>query len=257
MKELRFKVVGTNPEARSFTAIASTFNVLDSYGERMMPGCYAGSLAKQMPVGVASHDWTRPVFSTECKEVLPGAPELDDPSIDEVTKANGGLWFRGTMFETKDAEETYTLIKQGGFREFSVGYTTVTDGYGDDGVREIYEVNLHEISPVLVGANPNTQVISLKRREGFDEHVVALGNEVGWFVDRLNQRVDMRLKEGRVLSSRNVALLETLAESLREAHSEIKRLLSASTPQPKAEPTGKSREELRKLINSQLRNHSI
>jgi HK97 family phage prohead protease len=257
MREHRFKVLNIEPEGRSFTAIASTFNVTDSYGERMMPGCYAKSLEKQMPVGVASHDWTRPIFAIEAKEVYPGDPELDVPGIDEVTKANGGLWFRGTMFDTKDAEDTYTLIKQGGFREFSVGYTTIADGFGDDGIRDIFEVDLHEISPVLVGANPNTQVIELKRRGSFDDHIVSLGNEVNWLVDRLESRVDTRLKEGRVLSNRNVALLETLAESLREAHAEIKRLLAASTPQPKDKPTGKSREQLRQLINSQLRNQSL
>lgn len=260
MNDIRFKVIGTDPEARTFTAIASTFNVVDSFNERMMPGCYAKSLAKQMPVGVASHDWTRPVFSTEAKEVYPGDAELDVPGIDDVTKANGGLWFRGTMFETKDAEDTYTLIKQGGFREFSVGYTTIVDGFGEDGTKEIYEVDLHEISPVLVGANPNTQVIALKRRGDYDDHVVGLGNEVTWLVERTKQRLDMRMKEGRILSSRNVALLETLAGILKEAHGEIKRLLAASTPQPKEETEakpGRNRKALRQLINSQLKDHTL
>ena len=260
MNDIRFKVIGTDPEARTFTAIASTFNVVDSYNERMMPGCYAKSLAKQMPVGVKAHDWTVPVFRTEAKEVLPGDPELDDPNIDEVTRANGGLWFRGIMFDTKDADETYTLIKQGGFREFSVGYTTIVDGFGEDGIKEIYEVDLHEISPVLVGANPNTQVIALKRRGDYDDHVVGLGNEVTWLVERTKQRLDMRMKEGRILSARNVALLETLAGILKEAHGEIKRLLAASTPQPKDEPApkpGRDKKALRQLINSQLKDYTL
>lgn len=258
MKELRFKLIGTDAEAKTFTAIASTFNVVDSYGERMMPGCYKASLAKQQPVGVLAHDWNKPIFSVEAKEVYPGDVELDGDNIDPETKKNGGLWFRGRMFDTKDAQETYLLINQGGFREFSVGYTTLSDGYGDDGIREIYAVDLHEISPVLVGANPNTQVIAMKRRGDFDDHVVSLGNEVSWLVDRTKDRVAMRMKEGRVLSSRNVALLETLAGTLKEAYSEIKKLLDASTPQPKdAKSARRTKAELRRIINSQLKDYSL
>jgi HK97 family phage prohead protease len=258
----RLKVIGTDDAKRTFTAIVSTFNVVDSYGERMMPGCYSGSLAKQMPVGVASHDWTKPVFTTVCKEVLPGDPELDGDDIDPITKEHGGLWVQGAFFETKDAEETYILIRDGGFREFSVGYTTIRDGWGDDGIREIYEVELHEVSPVLVGANPNTQVISIKRNANFDDHIVTLDNEVTWLVDRLGKRCETRLKEGRVLSSRNVALLETLAGTLKEAHTEIKRLLSQSTPAPKAitdDAKGRTltAAQLKTILNSTLKDHTL
>jgi hypothetical protein len=57
-----------------------------------------------------------------------------------------------------------------------------------------------------------------------------------------------------------VALLETLAGILKEAHGEIKRLLAASTPQPKEETEakpGRNLKALRQLINSQLKDHTL
>jgi HK97 family phage prohead protease len=211
-------------------AIVSVYGNIDSYNERVMPGAFANSLAAKLPTGVLSHDWNNPVATTlSVEELLPG-----DPRLPENVKGNGGLYIKGQFFEDIPSSwEAYLKIKRGLFREFSIGYNVVKDGF-KDGVRELYELDLHEWSPVLVGANPATSLLAVKSAS-YDDRVELLETELMELVSATDARAGMRLKAGRVLSSRNVGALTSLAASLAKARKEIIRILNEASPQPKEE----------------------
>ena len=215
-------------------AVVSVFGNIDSYNERVMAGAFTKSLEHGLPTGVLSHDWNNPVATTIQVEELPAG----DNRLPEAIKLYGGLFIRGQFFEDIPSSwETYLKIKRGLFREFSIGYEVVTDGY-KDGVRELYEVRLHEWSPVLVGANPATSLLAVKSA-GFDDRIDLLETEIMEAVEATKARAAMRIKAGRVLSNRNAVALTALADALGKARKEILRILDEASPKPKADE-GKS-----------------
>ncbi len=232
--------IATKAEGKGVVeAIVSVFGNIDSYNERVMPGAFAKSIAKKFPSGVLSHDWNNPVATTlEIEELSAG-----DERLPENIRGNGGLRIVGQFFDDIPSSwETYLKISRGLFREFSIGYHVISDGY-KDGVRELYEVELHEWSPVLVGANPSTSLLGVKTAN-YDGHAELLETEALEFVAKTKARHEMRVKAGRVLSARNLAALESLDTTLAKVRKEIRRIITEASPQPKEDgKAGPSREE--------------
>lgn len=236
-KSLNANITTTNEGI--IEAVVSVFGNIDSYNERVMQGAFTKSLAHGMPTGVLSHDWENPVATTLHVEEL----SAGDPRLPESIRGNGGLFIRGQFFEDIPSSwETYLKIKRGLFREFSIGYEVVTDGY-KDGVRELYEVKLHEWSPVLVGANPATSLLAVKSAD-YTDRIELLETELLEAVAATKARADMRIKAGRVLSNRNAVALTALADSLGKARREIIRILDEAAPRPKTDE-GKASEQAR------------
>lgn len=209
-------------------AIVSVFGNIDSYNERVMLGAFTKSLAHGLPTGVLSHDWNNPVSVTLSAEEL--APR--DPRLPEDIREYGGLLIRGQFFEDIPSSwEAFLKVKRKLFREFSIGYEVVKDGFVD-GVRELYEVKLHEWSPVLVGANPATSLLAVKSAN-YTDRIELLETELMEAVSATKARADMRIKAGRVLSARNAAALTALADSLGNARKDIIRILNEAAPKPK------------------------
>lgn len=234
-KNFTGSIVNTSEEG-IIEAIVSVYGNIDSYNERVMYGAFAKSISHKYPTGVLAHDWDNPVARTISIEELPAG----DPRLPESIKANGGLLVRGEFIkEIPSSWEAYLKVKHGLFREFSIGYNVVKDGYVD-GVRELYELELHEWSPVLVGANPATSLLGVKSG-GFDDRVEALETAIRELSEQTKARADMRIKAGRVLSQRNVGALQSLAATLANARKDIIRILNEASPEPKA---GKSTPEM-------------
>ncbi|RYG99894.1 MAG: hypothetical protein EON58_02200 [Alphaproteobacteria bacterium] len=145
-------------------AIVNTFEVIDSYNERVKPGAFVESLAEKLPKFVWGHDWQRPIGKVlEAREALPGDPILNNPDLPEAVRRFGGLYikaeFRLTTTSGRDAHEH---IKAGDFDEYSIGYEVEADRVGEDGVRDLIKIRLYECSPVMVGANPATVTLAVK-----------------------------------------------------------------------------------------------
>lgn len=211
-------------------AIVSVFGNIDSYNERVMQGAFTKSLAQGLPTGVLSHDWNNPVSTTlSAEELAPG-----DSRLPQDIRDNGGLLIRGQFFEDIPSSwEAFLKVKRKLFREFSIGYEVVKDGFVD-GVRELYEVKLHEWSPVLVGANPATSLLAVKSAD-YTDRIELLESELMEAVEATKARANMRIKAGRVLSARNAAALTELANSLGTARKEIIRILNEAAPKPKSD----------------------
>jgi hypothetical protein len=130
------------------TALVSVFNVVDHANERVMPGAFKASLARRMPKGVWAHDWQTPVAKTlEAHETDKGLV------IDAVFNP-----------DTQRGREAFSDIKFGIIDEFSIGYRVVKDSFDGESkdIRQLDELELYEWSPVLVGMNPATELLTIK-----------------------------------------------------------------------------------------------
>jgi HK97 family phage prohead protease len=223
-----------------FEAVVSTFGNIDSYNERIVPGAFTKSIDRYEAEGrqfkvLWSHNPERPIGTAKLVQLQPG-----DSSLPEEMRANGGLMAYGKLaIDTFDGEQAAKHLTAGTFDEFSIGFFVKNDRIADDGVRELLELELFEVSPVVVGANRQTGLVSLKGGWGsFDDHAEDLNQLVQDFSERASTRYSLResdKKAGRVLSSSNVAKLEALAGTLGKARKELLQMLENATPKP-AEP---------------------
>lgn len=141
-------------------AVVSVFNNVDHGNEKVLPGFFSKSIEKKLPKGVWAHDWKQPIAKTlEAKELLPG-----DPLLPDSLKTLGGTYIKGQFnLDTQRGKEAYSDIKFGIVDEFSIGYSVVKDNkVKETGVRELIEGDWKEWSPVLVGMNDQTHLISIK-----------------------------------------------------------------------------------------------
>lgn len=149
-----------DPTTGVIEAMVSVFNIVDRSGERVLPGYFAKSIETKLPKGVWMHDWTRPIAKTlEAKELLPG-----DPLLPDQLKQLGGLYIKGQInLDVQDGKDALSHLKFGTVDEFSFGYSNTKTAYDETtGVRDLVEGEIFEWSPVLVGCNQATALLSAK-----------------------------------------------------------------------------------------------
>ena len=212
-------------------AVVSVFDNVDSYNERVIQGAFTKSLETKMPKGVWMHNWELPVAKTiEAVELKAG-----DSRLPEEIKSYGGLLIKGKFnLNTQRGKEAFSDISEGIIDEFSIGYTVNTDQVGSDGVRELLDVNLMEWSPVLVGANPSTALLSLKSQMNFDTDCETLGMDVKRFIERTKVRNEMRVKEGRVLSTSNINRVRAFIDTVTAGLADLEEMIANASPSPKS-----------------------
>lgn len=206
-----------------FSGIASVYGVTDLQGDVVMPGAFTKTIeerGRELPILWQHHPDT-PI----------GVGTLSD--------SGPGLLLAGSLvLDVQKAREAYALLKAKAVKGLSIGYEVIKDRM-ENGVRQLLEIRLWEVSLVTFAANPLAQVTGVKDIEGLAA-VVA------------------ELKEGRVLSRRNrqtladaVALLsELLAAAGEDAGDKQTDPASTGTPPaPKGEepPTAPEPELLHSL----------
>lgn len=151
-------------------AFVSIFGNVDAYNEVVDYGAFRESLATKLPKGVWSHDWSQPIAATlEAREVPAG-----DPMLPESIRQFGGLYIKGKLvLAVQKAAEALELIKEKVIDEFSIGYQEQEDYTEPDGPRHLKKLRLWEWSPVLVGANPLTELIGVKSVVPYADHGIA------------------------------------------------------------------------------------
>lgn len=146
-----------NLEDGEFTAYASVFDVVDSYHEIVVKGAFEKTLE---------------AWKSEGKTIpLLYGHNLSDPDyfVGEIVDAeedDNGLLVRGRFdLEMPKAKQVYRLVKGRRLNELSFGFrineseivTRDSEKY-----LELREIDLIEVSLVPVGANPATEVVSIK-----------------------------------------------------------------------------------------------
>jgi HK97 family phage prohead protease len=159
-------------------AYVSIFDNVDLVGDIIRRGAFVESLRKKLPKGVWMHNWEEPIAKT-----LKG--EEDDK----------GLFIRAQFnLETQRGRESFSDIKFGIIDEFSIGFKILDYEWDENDNRIIKKVRLYEWSPVLAGANPDTQLINVKdnKKEKKDRQVSYVD------VDYKKMRVKIFYKGGKI-----------------------------------------------------------
>ena len=155
-----FKALTDEPEG-TFEAIVAVFGNIDSYGDMIVPGAFKDTLAKWEKSGrpipvIYSHQW-----------------ENIDAHIGEVAEAKEvekGLYVKGRVDLEEDfAAKVWKRMKGGRLTQFSFAYDVLEGGWvhqKEDGQDrdyfELRKLDLFEVGPCLVGANRETELLSVK-----------------------------------------------------------------------------------------------
>lgn len=198
-----------------FEAIVAVFGNVDSYGDRILPGAFKDTLdewaASGNPVPIYwSHRMDDPDYNIghalELKELEPG-DDLLPPDLKEL----GGLWVRGQLdLEGGKARQVHRLMKGRRVTQFSfaydlLDYAIVKSEDDEEQVWELRKLKLYEVGPTPIGANQETELLTVKHA----------GHVAG--------RIAAEVKSGRVLSAKNEG-------ELRDARDAIDRVLQTLDP---------------------------
>ena len=143
-------------ESGVFSGYASIFGNKDSYGDVVMPGAFAKSLADHRRKG------SRP------KMFWQHDPHNPIGSWTDIAEDGKGLWVEGRLnMGVQKAQEAYALLKAGDIDGMSIGYHTVSAEPDEKaGVLRLKELKLVEVSIVSMGANERALVDAVKQIRG-------------------------------------------------------------------------------------------
>lgn len=131
---------------------ASTYGNVDRGGDRVIKGAFSKSLSEY-------RSRNRPVkmyFQHNSYDIIGGFP------IDRIQEDENGLYVEGEInLEVQKGKEAYALAKQGVLSDFSIGYS-IKEYDWKDGVRELIELALWEVSMVGEPMNEKANVTSVK-----------------------------------------------------------------------------------------------
>lgn len=187
----------------TFTAYASVFDNVDSYRDVMVKGAFENTLAEWKDLGAPIPVYWGHNISD---------PDFNVGHVEEAREDARGLFVKVVLdLESPKAAQTYRLLKGRRVREMSFGFSTVKSGFAErDGreVRELSEVKLFEVSVVPVGANPDTEVISVRSA---------------------SRSLAASVKAGRSLNSSNEAVVRAAIDDLRDAADSLEKILPDSS----------------------------
>ena len=144
-------------EDGTFTGYGSVNGNVDSYGERVMPGAFAGSLSKHKREG------------TSVRMLWQHNPNEPIGIWEDLAEDAKGLWGKGRLImEVQKAREVHALMKANAIGGLSIGYREIK-ATPDGNVRNLEELDLREISPVSFPANRRARIeaVTSERMEEF------------------------------------------------------------------------------------------
>ena len=137
-----------------FSGYGAVFGNVDWYNDVILPGAFAKSLEKwaeknKMPPVLWNHN--------------DGEPIGVYTSIYEDSK---GLFVEGRLLidDVPRAKSTHALLKAGAIDGLSIGYKTKKANQQTNGIRELIELDLGEISIVTMPANEESLITSVKSK---------------------------------------------------------------------------------------------
>jgi HK97 family phage prohead protease len=204
------KADGSNWE---FSGHASVFGNVDHGGDVVMPGAFAGTLARRSRRPLLwQHNPDEPIgVEVELRE-------------DEV-----GLFGKWRLVDTARGTDCHKLLKAGAIDAMSIGYFPEEVAFDGD-IRKIVRLELLENSVVTLGMNELARVETVKSRP-FDVHSGDVRVAVEDWMERIRSGSDLRQKDGREpITEARRAVMAELSGSLRKAVDELDALLQPPAP---------------------------
>lgn len=151
------RIKATDDGKGTFTALVSVFHNVDSYGDVVMPGAFAKTLARWAERG----DPIPVIWSHEH-----GDPFSHVGHVTEARETPNGLEVTGQLdLDNAKAAQVHRLLKGRRVTQFSFAYDVVDARAGErDGrpVTELHEIEVYEVGPTLIGANQDTELLAVK-----------------------------------------------------------------------------------------------
>jgi Escherichia/Staphylococcus phage prohead protease len=212
-----FKVDAASGE---FSGYASTFGNVDSGKDIVVRGAYQKAIPAFLRDGFISwsHDWGNPIaMPTEARE-------------DEK-----GLFLAGQFHSTPAAQEARTIANEraasGKRTGLSIGYDVEEFEIDKKGNRLLKVINpLFEVGFVMVPMNRDSNLSAVKgdlspdSGDSMEATVARILGDGDSVVAEFRKRLDLRLKEGRTLSSANRQRLADIREALDKILAETDRI---------------------------------
>lgn len=140
-----------------FEAVVSVFGNVDSYGDVVMPGAFADTLAEWEKSGNPI-----PVLWSH----LSHDPDYHIGHVVEAKETAEGLWVRAQLdLDAPKANQVYRLLKGRRVTQFSFAYDILDAAYAERDGEKVYELRklkVYEVGPTLIGANQETRLIGVK-----------------------------------------------------------------------------------------------
>lgn len=222
-----------------FRAVVSVFGNKDSYGDKVMPGAFADSLAewaaKGDPIPVFwSHQMHDPDMCLgevlDAKETDVGLEVLAQLDLDE---------------EARKARQTYRLLKGRRVTQFSFAYDILEAAWvetEDDWWYELRKLHIFEVGPTPIGANQETELLAVKSAAEHAERFVRHDLKAGhlWVKNQSTLRDSLASLEGATSQIKNVLAAIDGAEASNDEKAK------ASEPAVPSEPKSSSGMPMRK-----------
>ena len=231
----------TNEVEGKVEAVFSVFNEMDSDGDVVMPNAIKSGYGDSGVAMVWAHDWKNPIGRGVIKQ-----------DGDKAT-------FKGQfIMDTQAGKDAFNTVKaMGDLQQWSFGYevldyengTYQKDSETPVDARYLKELNVWEVSPVLVGANQNTFTVGVKENndEDVEEKSEATEKELSGLtldeqsddlliklselLSRFKELTALRLGKEKVLSEKSASLVMEVQDALQEAFQDLDTLLSVATPE--------------------------
>lgn len=148
-----------------FEAIVSAFGNVDSYGDVVMPGAFADTLAEWAATGDPI-----PVLWSHASQ----DPDYHIGYVLDAEERPEGLWVRAQLDpddltdKQSKTSKIYRLLKGRRVKQFSFAFDVVDGGWGVRDDRDVYELRklkLYEVGPCLIGVNQATDLLDIKGRK--------------------------------------------------------------------------------------------
>ncbi|MCH7353273.1 MULTISPECIES: HK97 family phage prohead protease [unclassified Acinetobacter] len=137
-----------------FSGYGAVFGNIDWYNDVILPGAFIASLAKwraknKMPPVLWNHNDSEPIGV-----------------YTNIYEDEKGLFVEGKLLvdDVPRAKSIHALLKAGAIDGLSIGYSTKKANQQGNGVRELVEVELGEISIVTQPANERSIITSVKSK---------------------------------------------------------------------------------------------
>lgn len=208
LKNITLGQIKAGPEAGlkpgQMRAYASVFGNTDSYGDVVLKGAFANTLAEWRQ----RKDRTIPLLYGHNMT----DPNMNIGAVIEAEEDERGLKILAQFDDDPMAQKVYRLVKAGRIAELSFAFDTVKwaaldDPDRPDAYRELQELKLYECSVVPIGANSETEVLAIK--------AAALGMDA----------VAEGLKAGRTLSKANESEIRSALAGISAAKDALEKVL--------------------------------
>lgn len=151
-------------KAGRIAGYGAIFGNVDTYNERVLPGAFASSLAAHKSRG------------TRIKMLWQHRPDVPIGNWNRAVEDSVGLFVEGQIsLKTTAGRDAYEHILAGDVDGLSIGYREKQTQQNRDGVRDLIELDLYEVSPVTFPANHATGITAAKSQADIEQILRAGG----------------------------------------------------------------------------------